>query len=273
MKTIQSTLLILFYLIIAGANAGIRPTLKFGAEVFQSPVSLPMMHFNKDQWQVRSENDVDKITNPAAYGVFAEIGFPAFSVFTRMGACNMAFKTESNFVTSLNGERIQNASSSSLKQHQLLFSLGVKRIHMFNKVSLGFGLEIPMVWHSTGELTESFSNKRYYAQSQQVNYEFKSSSYYAMPSGLTAGLGALIELSYTPVKRIQLCLLLSSGIYRQLIDQTIEMTYITENASYKTDGTLNSKASGLDSYTMHSEFKHTFFSRILPAFRVAYVLR
>lgn len=272
MKTNLKIFLCLFCLISGHSLTALKPIVKIGTEVFQTPVNLAMMHYNKYQWQVRSDHDIEKISSPAAYGVFAEFGFPAFSVFTRMGACNMAFNTESSYTSSLNGARTNNASSASLKQHQLLFGIGVKHTHQFNKIMLGLGVEVPLVYHSGGNLTETYSHKRYYQQSQQVNYAFSGINSYAMPSGLTGGLGALIELSFAPDRRLQAGMVLSAGIYRQIIDQTIEMNYMTSSTTYNQDGTLYSNAQGMESYILNSNLKHTFFSRVLPSFRLGYTL-
>lgn len=264
--TLSSILLLCSHL----TGTVISQTIRVGAEVFQSPVTLEMMHFNRNQWQIQSGNDFYRISSPVAYGVFGEYGFGGFTIISRFGYCNMAFSESGRFQTSMSGEAIHNAHSSELKQSQILFSAGLKKSYSIGKVKLGIGAETPFVVYSDGVLTETFDNVRYYAQSNNVNYEFHSTSRYELPSGVAGGLGALMELSYSPVPLIDFGVVVSAGLYRHIINKSTSLEYRTANKSYNYNGTLNTSASGISNYTLDTDLRHTFFSRLLPSFRVSY---
>jgi hypothetical protein len=258
--------------LIARHNTVASSGISIGVELSQSPLTLAMMHYNKDQWQVASGRDMRQIYTPVLYGLNAGFRIKGIQVGLRLAVGPMRGDDQGSFKSVVNSSDLSNGYTTYLRQTQFLSALAVGKKLQSGKFSFTLNAELPYLHYTEGEYVETVSHITYYSNSTAVNYTFQGNSHYSMPSGSVYGLGAGAECGYRIGRRIELALGFNAWMLRYTYSKPISLTYNTANASYRMDGGLNTRANGSSYYTLQSDAAFWLMSGIMPSFRLHYHL-
>ncbi len=274
MKTfiIVCTLLAAQPCLIAGHNTVVGSGISIGVELSQSPLTLAMMHYNKDQWQVASGRDMRQIYTPVLYGLSTRINVKGMQFGLRVGVAPMHSDDQGSFQSNVGSSDLANGYTTYLRQAQFFTALSAGKKLKSGNFTFSYSAELPFIHYTEGDYVETVSHITYYSNSTAVNYTFQGNSHYRMPSGSVYGLGAGAECGYRFGRRIELALGCNAWLLRYTFNKPISLTYNTANASYRMDGGLNSRANGTSYYTLQSDASFWLMSGLMPAFRLYYHL-
>lgn len=248
-----------------------RPNMSVGVELFQPLLSPADMQYNADQWQLNSSNDFLQHYNPVAYGVNAQVKSGNFIWGLRAGMTMFNFDESGGFSIALNNTWSYRNTHNHYRQNQFQFALSAKAVHRMGRFGLGIGAELPVIFYQSGERSQEVEVRQNFPGSNDVYSRSTMTTSYNPPSGSTAGIGALIELSYMLGDRFSVAVSLRDYLLYTKYAKDWNMTYSNWSATYKQDGTFVSPPSSYTStYAFTTDSKQLAFSRISTVLSLAY---
>ncbi len=274
----MKTLLLLFCIAAAPLHAKTIDSTNqrhysIGLEVFQSLVPTTMMHYNYQQWMVNQNLDYVHLNNPAGFGIHIQKKILHSFFGIRAGYISFDRHEEGSFSTTSNNNAYHRYFDVRQKQYQMQLTPYYKVMHNLGKMKIGFGIELPIIYYSKGNLLEKHNYMQYYGAGPNINYTSSLTFDYHMPAGIVTGLMGSIELMYSVHSKVDIGLAFNAGYLWHTYKKQIDLNYTSESKTYNMDGSLyNSIGPTPSVYTLNSNAKLNSVSRIQPCFRLYYRL-